>query len=191
MDGDHVLGMWAVEMKQAEKLNGGAVVATVMSNLGLERYLAANGIKLVRTKVGDRFVTERMLKDGYNLGGEQSGHVVFFDYNTTGDGPITALHVLHLMEKTGRSLADLAQKIELYPQVLVNVPVKKRGGWSAEPGIIKAIREAERKLGDTGRVLVRASGTEPKIRVMLEGEDAGLIKRLGNRIAGVIKEKMA
>ncbi len=191
VDGDHVLGMWAVDMKQAGRLSGDAVVATVMSNLGLERYLAANGIRLVRTRVGDRFVTERMLRDGFNLGGEQSGHIVFFDYNTTGDGPITALHVLHLMEKTGRSLADLAGGIELYPQILINVPVKKTGGWSSRPKVMNAIKEAERKLGDTGRVLVRASGTEPKIRVMLEGEDAALIKRLGGRIARVIKGSMA
>ncbi len=128
---------------------------------------------------------------GCNLGGEQSGHIVFFDYNTTGDGPITALHVLYLMKKTGRPLSDLASDIELYPQVLINVPVKKRSGFASIPGVKKSIEEAERKLGETGRVLVRASGTEPKIRVMLEGEDLKVIKRLGNRIAGVIKEKMA
>lgn len=191
VDGDQVLGMWAVEMKQAGKLKENTVVATVMSNIGLERYLRKNDIELIRTKVGDRFVCEKMLLDGCNLGGEQSGHIVFFDYNTTGDGPITALHVLYLMKKTGRPLSDLAGDIELYPQVLINVPVKKRSGFASIPGVKKSIEEAERKLGETGRVLVRASGTEPKIRVMLEGEDLKLIKRLGNRIAGVIKEKMA
>ncbi len=191
VDGDQVLGMWAVEMKQAGRLKENTVVATVMSNLGLEKYLQKNGIGLIRTKVGDRFVCEKMLLDGCNLGGEQSGHIVFFDYNTTGDGPITALHVLYLMKKTGRPLSDLASDIELYPQVLINVPVKKRSGFASIPGVKKSIEEAERKLGETGRVLVRASGTEPKIRVMLEGEDLKVIKRLGNRIAGVIKEKMA
>ncbi len=191
VDGDHVLGMWAVEMKKAGRLTADTVVATVMSNLGLERYLERKGIRLVRTKVGDRFVTERMIKDGFNLGGEQSGHIVFFDYNTTGDGPITALQVLSLMTKTGRSLSGLAGKIDLYPQILINVPVKKTAGYASIPEITNAIKVAERKLGSTGRVLVRASGTEPKIRVMLEGEDPKTIKRLGNEIAGVIKEKMA
>jgi len=191
VDGDQVLGMWAAEMKQAGRLRGDAVVATVMSNLGLERYLERRGIRLVRTKVGDRFVTERMLRDGFNLGGEQSGHIVFFDYNTTGDGPMTALHVLYLMRKTGRPLSDLAGEIELYPQILINVPVKKAPGFASVKEIEESIKEAERKLGAGGRVLVRASGTEPKIRVMLEGEDPKLIKRLGNKIAGVIKEKMA
>lgn len=191
VDGDHVLGMWAVEMKQAGRLKGDTVVATVMSNLGLEKYLDRNGIRLIRTKVGDRFVTERMLKEGLNLGGEQSGHIVFFDYNTTGDGPITALHVLHLMKKTGRSLSSLAGEIELYPQILINVPVKKTTGYTSIQEISDSVKEAERKLGTGGRVLVRASGTEPKIRVMLEGEDPNLIKRLGSRIADVIKEKMA
>lgn len=191
VDGDHVLGMWAVEMKKAGRLEADTVVATVMSNLGLERYLERKGIRLVRTKVGDRFVTERMIKDGFNLGGEQSGHIVFFDYNTTGDGPITALQVLSLMTKTGRSLSGLAEKIELYPQVLINVPVKKTAGYASVPEITNTIKVAERKLGSMGRVLVRASGTEPKIRVMLEGEDPKTIKRLGNEIAGVIKEKMA
>ncbi len=191
VDGDHVLGMWAVEMKQMGRLEGDAVVATVMSNLGLEKYLERHGIRLIRTKVGDRFVTERMLKGGFNLGGEQSGHIVFFDYNTTGDGPITALHVLHLMKKTSRPLSSLAGEIELYPQVLINVPVKKRSGFSSHPGINDSIKDAQHKLGSSGRILVRPSGTVSKIRVMLEGEDLKLIKRLGKKIAGVIKEKMA
>ncbi len=191
VDGDHVLGMWAVDMKQAGRLKDNTVVATAMSNLGLERYLEGHGIRLVRTKVGDRFVTERMQKEGFNLGGEQSGHIVFFDFNTTGDGPMTALHVLYLMKKTGRPLSSLAGEIELYPQILINVPVRKRTGHASVPEVAESIKEAEEKLGSRGRVLVRPSGTEPKIRVMLEGEDPKLIKRLGNRIADAIKEKMA
>jgi phosphoglucosamine mutase len=191
VDGDHVLGMWAVEMKQMGRLEGDAVVATVMSNIGLEKYLQRHGIRLIRTKVGDRFVTERMLKGGFNLGGEQSGHIVFFEYNTTGDGPITALHVFHLMKKTDRPLSSLAGEIALYPQILINVPVKKRSGFSSHPEIKDVIKDAEHKLGSSGRILVRPSGTVPKIRVMLEGEDLKLIKRLGKKIAGVIKEKMA
>ena len=191
VSGDQVLGMWAAEMKQAGKLKGDTVVATVMSNIGLERYLQGHGVRLLRTKVGDRFVTERMLKDGYNLGGEQSGHIIFFDYNTTGDGPITALHVLSLMQMTGRKLSALADDIKLYPQVLINVPVARKGGFAQVPRIKEAIARAEQKLGKAGRVLVRASGTVPKIRVMLEGQDDKLIRRLGNTIAEAVKEHMA
>jgi phosphoglucosamine mutase len=191
VDGDHVLGMWAVEMKKEGRLKGNTVVATVMSNLGLENYLKSHGIKLIRTKVGDRFVTERMLQENYNLGGEQSGHIVFFDYNTTGDGPITALHVLYLMKKKSRPLSALAGEIDLYPQILINVPVKKKTDLQAHPEIQEAVKKAEERLGDKGRVLVRPSGTEPKIRVMLEGIDKKLIKRLGENIARVIRGKMA
>lgn len=191
VDGDHVLGMWAVEMKGAGRLNGDAVVATVMSNMGLEKYLERHGIRLIRTRVGDRYVTEHMLRKGYNLGGEQSGHIVFFDYNTTGDGPITALHVLHLMKKTSRSLAELAGGIRKFPQVLINVPVKSRSGWKDDRAVKERIRQAESRLGGSGRVLVRPSGTEPKVRVMVEGEDEKLIRKLGDEIAGLIGEKMS
>lgn len=191
VDGDRVLGMWAAEMKEEGRLRGGAVVATVMSNRGLEDYLGKLGIGLIRTKVGDRFVVERMMNGGYNLGGEQSGHIVFFDYNTTGDGPITALHVLHLMKKKSLPLSALAGRIEIYPQVLINVAVKKKSDIKSHPEIMDSIRRAEERLTDTGRVLVRPSGTEPKVRVMLEGKDKGLIKRLGRSIAKAIEEKMS
>jgi phosphoglucosamine mutase len=192
VDGDKVMGMWAVEMKKDGRLRGGAVVATVMSNLGLEHYLGSHGIKLLRTKVGDRYVTERMLKGGFNLGGEQSGHIVCFDHNTTGDGPITALHVLSLMKKKSRPLSHLAGRITLYPQVLINVPVARKPSGGLHPDVQEAIAEAERRLdGGRGRVLVRPSGTEPKIRVMVEGREMGLVKKLGSGIAKVIKQKMA
>jgi phosphoglucosamine mutase len=191
VDGDRVMGMWAVEMKADGRLNGNTVVATVMSNLGLENYLKENGIRLIRTKVGDRFVTEEMVRGGFNLGGEQSGHIVFFDYNTTGDGPMTALHVLSLMKKRSMPLSSLASGIELYPQILINVPVKKRTPLDAHPEIQGEIDKAVASLKGRGRVLVRPSGTEPKIRVMIEGQDGGLIKQLGNSIAEVIREKMA
>jgi phosphoglucosamine mutase len=191
VDGDHVLGIWAVALKEEGRLSGDTVVATVMSNLGLENYLLGHGIKMIRTRVGDRFVTERMLKHGYNFGGEQSGHVVLFDYNTTGDGPITALHMLYLMKKKARTLSSLAGEIHLYPQVLINVSVEKKEPVGAHPLIQAEIKRAEERLDGKGRVLVRASGTEPKIRVMLEGEDGKLISRLGNSIAGVVRAEMS
>jgi phosphoglucosamine mutase len=190
VDGDHVMGMLAVEMKEAGTLKGDTVVATVMSNIGLERFLDARGIKLLRTRVGDRYVTERMLKDGLNLGGEQSGHIVLFDHNTTGDGPITALKMLAIMARTGRPLSELASAIEIFPQILENVVVGRKSGWNADPDIQAAIKDAEETLDRTGRVLVRASGTEPKIRVMIEGEDDSLIRRLAGGIARTIKNKM-
>lgn len=190
VDGDRVMGMWAVQMKKEGRLKGDAVVATVMSNLGLEHYLSSHGIGLIRTKVGDRYVTERMIKGGFGLGGEQSGHIVFFDCNTTGDGPITALHVLYLMKKKSRPLSELAERISLYPQILINVALSKKAP-SVPRAVKEASAEAERRLDGSGRVLVRLSGTEPKVRVMLEGRDMRLIKRLGNDIARVIKKQMA
>jgi phosphoglucosamine mutase len=191
VDGDRVMGIWAVEMMEKGRLRGESVVATVMSNLGLENYLAARGIKLVRTKVGDRYVTERMLSAGHNLGGEQSGHMVCFDFNTTGDGPITALHILCLMKHRGLPLSELVGDIELYPQVLINVPVSKRAKLASDPRVGEAVAHAEKTLGEAGRVLVRPSGTEPKVRVMLEGRDPALIEKLGEGIAAVIRDAMS
>jgi phosphoglucosamine mutase len=190
VDGDKVMGMWAVELKRERMLKKNTVVATVMSNFGLEKFLAMNGIKLIRTKVGDRYVVERMSHGGYNLGGEQSGHIIFLDHNTTGDGPLTALQVLYLMKKRDAALSKLSHGIQLYPQILTNVRVKHKHDIKAIPEIEDAIMSAEKKLAGKGRVLVRASGTEPKIRVMIEGEDMKLVKRLGNDIAKVIQKKM-
>jgi phosphoglucosamine mutase len=190
VDGDRIMGMCAADMYAAGKLKGGAVVATVMSNLGLEKFLERRGIRLMRTKVGDRYVVEKMLEGGFNLGGEQSGHVIFLDFNTTGDGAITAAQVLSLMKEKDAALSKLAAKIKLFPQVLMNVEVEKRHDIRAIPEIEAAVKKAEERLGGRGRVLVRASGTEPKIRVMLEGEDEKLISKLGKDIAKVIREKM-
>lgn len=190
VDGDHIMGMLAIMLNNSGNLKGGAVVSTVMSNIGLERFLETRGIKLIRTRVGDRYVTQRMMKDGYNFGGEQSGHIVMFDYNTTGDGPITALQVLALMATSGKKLSELAAEIEIFPQVLKNVEVENKSGWNTDPDIHAAIKAVEGKLGKSGRVLVRASGTEPKIRVMLEGEDDAQIRKLAADIARVIKKKM-
>jgi phosphoglucosamine mutase len=189
VDGDKVMGMYALAMKKEGMLKRDTVVATVMSNLGLENYLKANAIKLVRTRVGDRFVVEKMLEGGYNLGGEQSGHIVFLDHNTTGDGPLTAVQVLHLMKKKNASLSKLSAAIKLYPQILTNVIVEGKPDIEAIPEIGEAIKLAEKKLGGRGRILVRPSGTEPKIRIMIEGEDGRLITRLGRDISKVIREK--
>jgi phosphoglucosamine mutase len=191
VDGDQVMGIWAVELKKNGKLKGNAVVSTVMSNLGLERYLERNRIKLIRTKVGDRYVVEKMLEGGYNLGGEQSGHVVFLDHNTTGDGPLTAVQVLYLMKKRNSTLSKLASEIKPYPQILMNVEVEHKHDIKTIPEIEMAIKDTEKRLAKRGRILVRPSGTEPKIRVMLEGKDLKLIKKLGKDISRVIREKMA
>lgn len=188
VDGDQVMGMWAVEMRKNGMLKNNTVVSTVMSNFGFEEYLRRNGLKLIRTKVGDRYVVEEMIRGGYNLGGEQSGHIVFLDHNSTGDGPLTAVQVLHLMKKKGMPLSKLASEIKLYPQVLMNVEVEKKHDIKTIPQIQEAIKTAEKRLSGKGRILVRPSGTEPKIRVMLEGRDLNLITRLGKDIIKVIKQ---
>jgi len=189
VDGDQIMGMWAVEMKKEGLLKRDTVVTTVMSNLGLEKYLEKQGIKLIRTRVGDKFVVEKMVEGGYNLGGEQSGHIVFMDHNTTGDGPITAVQILRLMKKRDSALSKLASEIKLYPQILMNVEVEQRHDMKTIPEIEEAIKTAEERLYGKGRILVRPSGTEPKIRVMIEGEDYDLIKKLGEDISEVIREK--
>lgn len=188
VDGDMILGIWASELKKEDRLSSNGVVATVMTNLGLEKYLTGQGIRLVRTKVGDRYVVEEMKRGGYNLGGEQSGHIIFFDYNTTGDGPITALQVLYLMRKKNRLISELTSDIELYPQVLLNVLISGEKDFKEVPEITKVIENSTRKLADKGRIFVRPSGTEPKIRVMVEAEDGGMAKAVAEDIAGVIQK---
>ncbi|VAX32057.1 Phosphoglucosamine mutase [hydrothermal vent metagenome] len=183
VDGDKVLAIWAVALKKEGKLKNDAVVATVMSNLGIEHYLERKGIKLIRTSVGDRFVVEEIQRGGYNLGGEQSGHIIFFDYNTTGDGPVTALQMLYLMKKTGTPLSEMVSDIFLYPQILENVKVKKKDVIKSS-GVIRKIKEAEKILDGKGRVLVRPSGTEQKVRVMVEGSDRETIQAVA---AGIVK----
>ncbi len=191
VDGDQIMGMCAAEMAAQGGLRRNTVVATVMSNIGLEIFLKKHGITMIRTKVGDRYVVEKMLADDYNFGGEQSGHIIFLDHNTTGDGPITAVQVLDLMKARDLPLSKLASPIKLFPQVLINVEIEKRQDIRSFPAIEHAVQQAEETLAGKGRVLVRPSGTEPKIRVMLEGESLKTINRLGRNIAKVIKEKMA
>jgi phosphoglucosamine mutase len=190
IDGDQIMGMCAVDMNARGELRKNTVVATVMSNLGLEKYLNKNNINLLRTKVGDRYVVEKMLQHDCNFGGEQSGHIIFLNYNTTGDGQITAMQILNLMKNRNVSLSKLSSPIRLFPQVLMNVEVGKKQDIRAVPALMDAIRAAEKKLNGRGRLLVRASGTEPKIRVMLEGDDINLINSIGRHISKVIRKNL-
>ncbi len=192
VDGDKILGICAREMKKQGRLNANTAVATVMSNMGLLRFFEKNSINCEQTKVGDRYVLEKMLEKGYRIGGEQSGHVIFLDYATTGDGQLTAVQLLNTIRATGKSLKELADDIEIFPQVLKNVRVSSLGKLRLyeDDDINIATEEARRELGENGRVLVRASGTEPLVRVMLEGKDSRQIERLAEQIAQVIKERL-
>ncbi|MBX7082981.1 MAG: phosphoglucosamine mutase [Nannocystaceae bacterium] len=190
VDGDAILAMCARDLHQRAALRGGSVVATVMSNLGLERSLAEVGVGLTRTPVGDRYVVEAMRAAGCNLGGEQSGHLVFIDHATTGDGMIAALQVLTIMRRTGSPLSTLARVMTPIPQVLRNLAVARRAPLETLPQLGRAIRQAEQDLGDTGRVLVRFSGTEAKLRVMVECEDDGRAAEVVARICEVAQAEL-
>ena len=190
VDGDAVLLMCARLMHQQGRLAGDAVVATVMSNIGLELALREGGIGMVRCAVGDKYVMEEMLKRGLSLGGEQSGHIIFSDHLFTGDGIATALNVLRVMADTGRELADLASELVTYPQVLVNVRVRERKDLSGVPAVADAMKRVEARLAGHGRLLVRYSGTEPLLRIMLEGQDQQEIQGWAAEIAGVVKEAL-
>jgi len=189
IDGDKIMAICARAMKKDGSLKGNAVVATVMSNIGLEIFLKKTGIKLYRTNVGDRYVVEEMIRRRCNLGGEQSGHIIFLDHNSTGDGAVTALQALSVMLRTGKSLSRLSSDIQIYPQVLINVRVPKTKNIEDFPAVMSSIKKAEKTL-ERGRILVRPSGTEPKIRVMVEGDDMDEITTAANEIADVIKKKM-
>lgn len=192
VDGDKILAICAESMKNEGRLAADTVVITVMSNMGLHRFCRERQIGFECTKVGDRYVLERMLENGYRLGGEQSGHVIFLDYASTGDGQLTALQVLRVMKKSGKPLSQLAADVHSYPQIMINIKVsaigKKR--FSADEEIRLAVEKAQSALGSSGRVVVRVSGTEPLVRVMLEGENTAEIEELGNEIADVIRERL-
>jgi phosphoglucosamine mutase len=190
VDGDTVMAICALRMMREGRLKQNTLVATVMSNLGLELAMQHAGGKLLRAPVGDRYVMEKMLAGGFNLGGEQSGHIIFLDHNTTGDGLISALQVLAIMKQSDKPLSELAGCMKTYPQILVNVKVKQRRDLSSIPEISRHMSEIEKKLADTGRLLVRYSGTEPKVRVMIEGENQQEIKILAEDLAGLIREKL-
>ena len=187
IDGDHAIAALALDLHQCGQLKRRTLVGTVMSNFGLELAMAKAGITLVRTPVGDRYILELMMAEGYNLGCEQSGHLIFLDHNTTGDGLISALQVLSLMKRTGRPLSDLAHCMAAVPQVLLGVPVKHKPDLSTLPDVQRAIEAAEDKLNGTGRVLVRYSGTEPLLRIMVEGEQDAMIRSVADDLVGVVR----
>ena len=192
MDGDIILAITSKYLKAEGKLKNDTIVATVMSNLGLKKYCKENNLKFVQTNVGDRYVLENMLENGYNLGGEQSGHIIFLDYNPTGDGILTSLMLTEILLKTKKKASELASVITIYPQVLVNAKVSGDKKYSyMEDEVIKAkIEEIEKEFADSGRVLIRPSGTEPLVRVMIEGENQEVLDKRAHELADLIEERL-
>lgn len=190
VDGDLIMAICAVQMKERGELPADTVVSTVMCNLGFEVAMRERGINVIKTKVGDRYVLEQMRSSGAVLGGEQSGHVIFMDHNTTGDGLVTALQLAAAVKRASRPLSDLRTVMTRYPQVLVNVPVQDKGRLATSSALLAAICDAERELGDTGRVLVRASGTEPLVRVMAEAAEEDAAALIVERLVEVVKSEL-
>jgi phosphoglucosamine mutase len=190
VDGDRIIALAALRLHQAGDLPGGLVVTTVMANLGLRRALEAAGIEVVTVPVGDRHVAEAMTEHGAVLGGEQSGHVIFSEHATTGDGVLTGLKLAEIVAGAGKPLSELAAVFEPYPQVLLNVAVAERDALESSGKVWARVREAEDALGESGRVLLRASGTEPLVRVMVEAADSGTAERLAAELAAVVEEEL-
>lgn len=192
VDGDKIMAICALELRKQGKLKKDTVVATVMSNLGFFNALKAKGIKYEQTTVGDRYVLENMLANGYCIGGEQSGHIIFLDYNTTGDGLMTAVRLTCALRDSGKKMSDLASVVEILPQVLVNARIKNenKNTYMENKEIAEAIRKIEEKFAGNGRVLIRPSGTEPLVRVMLEGKDKSEIKEEATALAKMIEERL-
>ena len=192
IDGDKLLAIISANLRKKGKLNKDTIVATVMSNLGLNKYARDNGLELLQTKVGDRYVLEEMLKDGFNLGGEQSGHIILLDYNPTGDGILTSLMLIKSILEEGKKASELASIVKLYPQVLINAKVNsdKKYDYDKNTEIKEAIEKLEKEFAGNGRVLIRASGTEPLVRVMIEGEDQEYITKKAREIADLIESKL-
>ena len=192
VNGDLIMYVCGKYMKECGKLNNNTIVTTVMSNLGLYKACDREGISYEKTAVGDKYVCENMMANGHSIGGEQSGHVIFLDFATTGDGQLTAVQLLGVMKRSGKKVSELASCMEVFPQVLINVRVSNFGKvrFDSDEEIKIAIAAAEEELGDSGRVLVRVSGTEPLVRVMLEGRDEKQIQRLGESIAEVVRERL-
>lgn len=192
IDGDHIMVMSGIYLKGHGKLKNNTVVATVMSNIGFDIALKQNGIDVVKTKVGDRYVLEEMIKSGYSIGGEQSGHIIFLDHNTTGDGEITALKLAALLKESGKRLSELASCMVSYPQVLINAKVKNelKHVFIEDEDIKREIGKLENEMKGEGRVLIRPSGTEPLVRVMVEGKDYNKIKQMAKELAELIERKL-
>lgn len=194
VDGDKIMAICALDMRSRGKLEDNTVVATVMSNLGFFKMGEKEGLNIKRTKVGDRYVLEEMLKHGHKIGGEQSGHVILLDYNTTGDGLVTGIALISVMKRTGKKLSELASVMKIYPQVLVNARVKNEfkseDKYMAIPEIREKIEKLEAAFAGSGRVLIRPSGTEPLVRVMIEGQDEMEIKRYAEELAALMEEKL-
>ncbi|MDA3847665.1 MAG: phosphoglucosamine mutase [Vallitaleaceae bacterium] len=193
VDGDELMAICAIHMKEKGTLKKNTVVATVMSNLGFFKMGEAHDINIEQTKVGDRYVLENMIENGYNLGGEQSGHIIFLDENTTGDGLLTALHIMEVMMLSKKSLSELASVMSVLPQVLINakVNVAKKNDYLSDQVIMAAIAKVEARFDGNGRVLIRPSGTEPLVRVMIEGEDISLLQKEASELAKLIEERLA
>ena len=192
VDGDHILAIAATYLKENNKLKNNAAVGTIMSNMGLKKYLETIDVDFIETKVGDRYILEKMLKDDYVIGAEQSGHVIFLDYNTTGDGLATGIHLLEIMKKTGKKLSELNGLMKDYPQVLKNASVRDdlKNRYDEFPDVIKAIKEVEEDYHGRGRVVIRPSGTEALVRVMIEGEDTYKLSQDADKIVKIIEEKL-
>jgi phosphoglucosamine mutase len=190
VDGDMIMAITATHLKAQGKLPEGVVVSTVMANIGFELAMRENGISVVKTKVGDRYVLEQLQTSGAALGGEQSGHIIFLEHNTTGDGLVTALHLAAVMKQTGKPVSELRQVMRRFPQVLVNVPVADKARLATSAVLTDAVREVEAELGESGRVLVRASGTEPLERVMAEASDAETAADVVDRLVAVVRSEL-
>ena len=192
IDGDVILAIVSHYLKEKEKLNKDTIVATVMSNLGLNKYAEENKMNLVQTKVGDRYVLADMLEHGYNLGGEQSGHIIFLDYNPTGDGILTSLMLIQILLEKNLKASEARKVIRIYPQVLINSKInpEKKSELETDTVIQKEINQLKEEFKDNGRILIRPSGTEPLIRVMIEGENQEYITKKAQKLANLIEERL-
>ncbi|MGF7307350.1 phosphoglucosamine mutase, partial [Enterococcus faecium] len=190
VDGDKIMFICAKYLAEKNRLKKDTIVTTVMSNLGFHKAVEGIGLKDVVTQVGDRYVVEEMRKNDYNFGGEQSGHMIFLDFNTTGDGMLSGIQLLNIMKQTGKKLSELAAEVTIYPQRLVNIRVSDKNGAMDVPAIKKVIEEAEAEMGSEGRILVRPSGTEPLLRVMAEAPTDEKVNYYVDKIAAVVKEEI-
>lgn len=190
VDGDYILCICGDAMNRAGKLKDSTIVSTVMSNIGFYKATEKLALKTAKTAVGDRYVMEEMRRGGFNLGGEQSGHVIFLDHNTTGDGMLTGIQLVDTLKASGKKMSELKSLMKQYPQVLVNVRVQDKRNYEGNPAIAEAIEQVEQQLGDNGRVLVRASGTESLIRVMAEGPDKDELEQFVGQIVDVVKKEL-